>query len=202
MFPFAGIITAFIKGGDMRNVLLGCIILFGLLGGMFAQETMDSDYVIREEDVLSVIVRGEEEYTIRDRAVRMDGRIAMPSLGEIYVSGKTTQQLEAEITEKLKIFMRDPIVQIFLERTPSHRVHVAGKVGRPGNYALTGPTTVLEVLMSAGGPLDTAKVKNIRIIRNVNGREVQFRFNYKDVLQGKNLRQNIQLENRDWIMVP
>jgi polysaccharide export outer membrane protein len=61
---------------------------------------------------------------------------------------------------------------------------------------------VLEVLVSAGGPTPQAKAKKIKVVRIVNGREVQFPFNYIEVLQGKNLQQNILLENRDLILVP
>jgi len=186
----------------MKKVFFGCIILLGFACGLSAQEEIDSDYIIREEDVLSVTVRDEPEYTVRERSVRMDGKITLPMLGEIHASGKTTKQLESEITERLKYLVRDPIVQVFVDKVFSHRVTVAGKVGKPGQYALGSPTTVLEVLMSAGGPLDSAKVKNIKIVRNVNGKEVHFPFNYRNVLQGKNLNQNILLENRDLILVP
>ena len=186
----------------MRNVFFSCIILLVFTCGLPAQDEVDSDYVIREEDVISINVRNEDEYSVKERSVRMDGRITLPQLGEIYVGGKTTKQLEAEITERLKFLVRDPIVQVFVDRVFSHKVTIAGKVGRPGQYSLGAPTNVLEVLMSAGGPLPTASVKNIKIVRVVNGKEVQYPFNYKDALQGKNLQQNILLENRDLILVP
>jgi len=186
----------------MRNVFLSCIILLIAASGLPAQDEADSDYVIREEDILSIDVRNEPEYTVSNRPVRMDGRITLPMLGEIHVGGKTTKQLETEITERLKFLVRDPIVQVFVDKVLSHKVTVAGKVGRPGQYALGAPTNVLEVLMAAGGPLSTASVKNIKIVRIVNGTERQYLFNYKDALKGKNLQQNIQLENRDLILVP
>jgi len=186
----------------MKSIFFSCIVLLGFVCELSAQEVMDGDYIIREEDVLSVSVRDEPEYTVKDRPVRMDGKIPVPMIGEIYVNGKTVKQLEAEITEKLKVFVREPIVQVFVEKTPSYRVTISGNVGRPGDYALTSPTTVLQVLNSAGGPTASAKVKKIIIVRTVNGRDMHFPFNYKEVLQGKNLRQNIQLQNRDLILVP
>jgi len=191
----------------MRNLLFSCIILLGFAGGLPAQEQNDGDLIIREYDSISVIVRDEPEYTVRERAVRMDGRISLPSIGELHVSGKTIKQLEAEVTEKLKILVRDPIVQVFVDNVASHYVLLAGQVGKTGHYSIAAPasgspTTVLDVLVRAGGPTATAKVKNIRIVRTINGKQVIYRFNYKDVLNGKNLQQNIVLENRDYIMVP
>ena len=192
----------------MRNLFFGCIILLGFIcGSLPAQEEAESDYVIREDDVLTIDVRDESEYRVQGRPVRMDGRLTIPMLGEIHVAGKTTKQLESEITERLKYLVRDPIVQVFVDRVVSYWVTLNGKVSRPGRYSIGGPnsgspSTVLEVLATAGGPLPTASVKNIKIVRIVNGREVQFPFNYKDALKGKKLEQNIILENRDLILVP
>ena len=188
----------------MRKIFFICIILLGFTCELPAQqEAADGDYVIREEDVLSIIVRDEKEYDVNARPVRMDGKITMPLLGDIFVSGKTTKELEAEITERLKIHLKEPIiVQVFLESTPSHKVTVGGNVVQPGDYALTSPTTVLQVLNSAKGLTEKAKVKNIKIIRYINGRQVQFNFNYKEFLQAKNLQQNILLQNGDYILVP
>jgi len=186
----------------MKKAFFSCVILLIFITGLPAQEDAGGDYVIREEDVLSITVRDEPEYTVKERAVRMDGRVTLPMLGEIHASGKTTKQLESEITERLKYLVREPIVQVFVDRVFSHRVTLAGKVGRPGQYALSSPTTVLDVLVRAGGPTADAQVKKIKVVRIENGVERQFMFNYKDVLQGKNMKQNILLENRDYIMVP
>ena len=186
----------------MKNVFLGCVILLGSVCGLFAQEEVDGNYIIGESDVLSVDVRKEPEYTAKAITVRVDGMISLPTLGDIHASGKTVKQLEDEIAEKLKEFLIDPIVQVFVDKVVSHWVTVAGQVSRVSQYALTGPTTVLEVIVRAGGPLPTAKTKDIKIIRYVNGKEIQIPFNYKEVIQGKNMSQNILLKNRDTILVP
>ncbi|MDR0310763.1 MAG: polysaccharide export protein [Acidobacteriota bacterium] len=197
----------------MRNIFFGCVILLVFACGLPAQEISaqaeaDDSYVVKEDDILTIDVRGEPEYTVKERPVRMDGKISVPMLSDIHASGKTTKQLEEEITEKLKLFVKEPIVQVFVVKVGSHWVTLAGQVvGRTGRYAIGSPssgspTTVLEILATAGGLKETAKAKNITIARYVNGREVHFKFNYKDVLKGKNLSQNITLENRDYILVP
>ena len=191
---------------SMRSLLLSCVILLGFVHGAFAQleqeEEADTNYLIGEEDILSVTVRNEPEFSIKERSVRMDGRIALPMLGEIHASGKTSRQLEIEITKKLELLVIDPVVTVVVDRVFSHRVTVGGQVSRPGLYAIGSPTTVLEIIVRAGGLTATAKNKAIKIVRYENGKEVQFSFNYKDVIRGKNLRQNILLENRDIILVP
>ncbi|MCL2877978.1 MAG: polysaccharide export protein [Acidobacteria bacterium] len=188
----------------MKKIFIICVVLLGFICGLPAQEQdgPEGSYVIGEEDILSITVRGEPEFSVRDRSVRMDGRIALPMFGEIHASGKTAQQLEEEITKKLEYLVKNPVVIVVVDKVISHRVTVAGQVGKPGLYAITAPTTVLEIIVRAGGPTQNAKGKRIRIVRQVNGREVQFPFNYDDVIKGRNLRQNILLENRDMILVP
>lgn len=189
----------------MKNIFFSCILLLGFVCGMSAQE--DDGYLISEDDIISISVRNEPDFSVKERSVRMDGRISLAMLGEIHVSGKTTKQLEEEITKRLEFFVKDPVVTVFVDRVFSHWVTVAGKANRTGRFAIgspssNSPSTVLDILAIAGGPTETAKVKDIKIIRTVNGKQVQFPFNYKDALQGKNLYQNILLENRDLILVP
>ena len=54
----------------------------------------------------------------------------------------------------------------------------------------------------AGGLHEFAKSKNIMITRQENGRPVAVRFNYQDVLKGRNLKQNIELRPGDTVLVP
>ena len=80
---------------------------------------------------------------------------------------------------------------------------VVGEVAKPGSYALQTPMTVLDVIAQAGGPLEYAKVKSISILRTgADGRSSRLRFNYKEVISGKNLAQNIKLEAHDTVVVP
>ena len=189
----------------MKNVFWGCIILMSFVCGLFAQtvpDEVDSNYIIGEEDVISITVRNEPEFSVSQRSVRMDGRVTLPMLGEIHASGKTAKQLEGEIARRLELFLKSPIVIVVVDRVLSQRVTVAGQVATQGLYAIGSPTTVLEILVRAGGLTQFAREKQIRIVRIVDGREVQFPFNYRDVIRGRNMQQNILLQNRDYIMVP
>jgi polysaccharide export outer membrane protein len=60
------------------------------------------------------------------------------------------------------------------------------------------PTTILEALVNAGGFRDFANSKKIVILRGTK----RLNFNYKEVIKGKNLEQNVLLENGDHIVVP
>jgi len=190
----------------VRNIFISCVILLIFVGGLSAQEStqgeVDSNYVIGEEDILTISVRNEPDFRMEGQSVRLDGKITVPMLGDIYAKGKTAKQLEDDIAEKLRFLVVDPVVIVVVDKIFSNKVTVAGNVAKPGQYALSTPTTVLEVLVRAGQPTEKAKVKNIIIVRVINGKEIHFSFNYKDVIRGKNMRQNILLENRDYILVP
>jgi len=58
-------------------------------------------------------------------------------------------------------------------------------------------------LSLVGGFRDFSNTKKIRIQRKMpDGTIREFRFNYKDVSKGKNMEQNIVLQNGDRIFVP
>jgi polysaccharide export outer membrane protein len=159
------------------------------------------DYVIGTQDVLTVYVWREKEMS-GDVSVRPDGKISLPLMNEIHAAGLTPEQLRAELTQAAGRFIEDPTVTVVVKEIHSRKVYVTGMINRPGPYPLTGPTTVLQMLAIAGGVLEYADAKNIMIMRIEKGQPSTFKFNYKDVAAGKNLKQNIELRPGDTIVVP
>jgi polysaccharide biosynthesis/export protein len=62
--------------------------------------------------------------------------------------------------------------------------------------------TVLQAISSGGGFTLYAKRTKIYVLRQENGKQVKYPFNYKEVLAGKNSEQNIILKAGDTIVVP
>ncbi len=153
-------------------------------------------YVIGPEDVLFVGVFHEPELT-RAVAVRPDGKITMPLIGDMQAAGLTPERFSAQLKQALSTFINNPDVTVSLSQVNSKKYTVAGGVMRPGPYPLVVPTKVFDALSSVGFK-DFANVKKIVIIRG----DKRLKFNYKDVLHGKNLDQNIFLEPGDTIYVP
>jgi polysaccharide export outer membrane protein len=98
--------------------------------------------------------------------------------------------------------VQDPSVTIVVRQINSRKVFITGEVKTPGAFPLTGPRTVMQVIALAGGLNEWADAKNITVARTENGRQVSFKFNYKDVAQGKKLEQNILLKPGDTVIVP
>jgi polysaccharide export outer membrane protein len=148
------------------------------------------------EDVILVHVWREPDLS-GQMVVRPDGKITMPLIREVDVAGLSPEQLTARISEALSKFINNPQVLVQVLAVRSKRYLISGEIFRPGAYPLVAPTTVFEAITLAGGFRDFANTKNIIIIR----RDQRLRFNYKDIVKGKNPSQNVLLENGDKIIV-
>jgi len=162
---------------------------------------LPQEYTIGADDVLSIIFWRDKELTA-DVSVRPDGKISLALLNDVQASGLTPAQLKDRIVEESKKYVEDPNVTVVVKQINSRRVFITGEIRKPGPYPLTGPTTVLQLISLAGGLADYAKPEKITIVRAEDGKPVSFRFNYKQVLEGKKLTQNIELKPGDTIIVP
>jgi polysaccharide export outer membrane protein len=160
-----------------------------------------ADYVIGAEDVLGVVYWRDKDMT-NDVAVRPDGKISLPLLNDVQAAGMTPAQLRDRLVDASKQYFEDPSITVVVKQMNSRKVFITGEVNKPGPFPLVGPTTVLQLISIAGGLREYAESKKILIVRNENGRQTSYLFNYKDVVSRKNLRQNIELKPGDTVIVP
>jgi polysaccharide export outer membrane protein len=160
------------------------------------------DYRIGAGDVLEINVWKEPDATVHAVVVRPDGKISMPLLKEVDVVGLTPVQLEKLITDGLAKLINSPDVTIVVTGINSKKIYVNGKVKKEGPIPYTYRMTVMQALSEAGGITDYAKKKAIYVLRNDNGREFKFPFDYSAVLKGQRMELNIPLEPGDVIVVP
>jgi polysaccharide export outer membrane protein len=162
----------------------------------------DDTFVIGADDVLAISVWKEPDVS-RVVPVRSDGKISLPLAGEVQAGGTTPRQLEKAIAAKLQSYISDPEVTVIVQQINSQKFNILGVVARPGAYPLTNGATVLDAIALAGGFRDFAKQKSIYILRQgPDGTQTRIPFNYKDVIKGKNVEQNIRLQPRDTVVVP
>src|ERR1700731_1949705 len=154
-------------------------------------------YQIGPEDQLFIRVWREPDFTL-PVAVRPDGKITMPLIGELRAAGESPLQLTASLKQLLTQYLNNPDVSVFVTEVRSKKFYIDGEMNRPGSFALVTPTSVLEALSHGGGFREFANTKKIRVLR---GDQV-LHFNYKEVTEGKHLEQNIAVENGDHIIVP
>lgn len=166
-----------------------------------AAPSTDPNYVIGPQDVLDVSVWKEPEVS-RVVPVRPDGRISLPLLNDVQAAGLTPAALAAQLTESLKKYVTNPQVTVIVTAINSQRVYLLGEVTRPGAFPMIPGMTVLQAISSGGGFTQYARTKAIYVLRNENGKQVKYPFNYKDVLGGKKPEQDIALKAGDTIVVP
>ena len=154
-------------------------------------------YSIGTGDVLFVRVWREMDFT-GPYPVRPDGKITIPLVGDVQAAGLTPDRLGEQLKQALSEYINSPDVTVSLQQVNSKKYFITGEVARPGEFILLQPTRVFDALSNASGFRDFANKKKIVIIRGAE----RIRFNYLEVLKGKNLEQNIFLENGDTIIVP
>jgi polysaccharide export outer membrane protein len=157
----------------------------------------NKSYTLGPADVIHVRVWREPDLS-GVMEIRPDGQITMPVIKELKAGGLTPAQLEEQISKALSEYVKNPQVTVSVEAVRSKRYYLSGEINRPGAYPLASATTAFEALTLAGGFREFANKKNITIIRGTQ----RFRFNWNEVVKGKNLAQNIALENGDQIVVP
>ncbi len=159
-------------------------------------------YVIGESDSLDINVWKEKEIS-RGVLVRLDGKISLPLIGEIQASGVTPLQLRDDIARRLKDYIENPVVTVIVSDPRSHHFNMIGQVNKAGTFPLLESMTVFDAIASAGGFKDFAKPNKIYVLRSMSsGERVRLPFNYKEVIKGKNAKQNIALKPGDTIVVP
>lgn len=206
----------------IKQHLVGLACVFVLSGSVFAQPAsrapqapqpgngssaaahggvaLPAGYVIGAEDVLAVIFWRERDMSA-EVVVRPDGKISIPLLNDVQAAGYTPEELSATLEKVAAKFVAEPNATVLVKEIRSRRVFVVGQVNRPGTFPLGSDMNVLQVIALAGGLLDYANRENILVIRTENGAERRLRFNYKEVVDGRNVGQNVMLKPGDTIVV-
>ncbi len=131
----------------MRTVTILCLAVCSLFGSSINRG------VIGPDDTVTITALNVEEISKAWR-VGADGALTLPMVGRIAASGMSVEQLQGEIATRLKKFVKDPQVTLFVSDFRSHPVTVAGAVEKPGVIQVEGPVSLFSVLVQAGGPKD------------------------------------------------
>jgi polysaccharide export outer membrane protein len=159
------------------------------------------DYVIGPEDVLGVLFWREQDMS-GDVQVRPDGMITLPLIGDMAAAGLRPDALKAQIEEAAARFLTEPNASVVVRAINSRKVFITGEIVKPGEYPLTAPRTVMQLIALAGGLNEYADANNIIVMRMENGAQRSFKFRCKDVAKGRGLEQNVMLLPGDTVVVP
>lgn len=186
----------------MLSVSLGCAQT------SWSQATPDQvrdlkvdEYKLGPEDELEIYVWKEEDLN-KNVVVRPDGAVSFPLVGDLHVAGKTVKQVQAALTERIREYIPAAVVTVTVTKVAGYKIYVLGKVVNPGEYVLGSYVNIAKALTLADGLTPYASEKDIKVIRNENGKEMVFRFNYAKFRKGRDMSQNIILKSGDVVVVP
>lgn len=162
-----------------------------------------ADYIVGPADLLEVKIFEADRLSDSVR-VSSTGKITLPLLGSIDVSGLTARETEIKIENlfKEKGYIREPHVSVFVEEYKSKQVSVIGAVNTPGTYELLGRQTLLEALaLSQGLSPDAGRSAYITRIQS-NGERQSFVVDVDSLIINSNPELNIPIEPGDIIFIP
>lgn len=183
----------------IKIMLINALILFGTMANTMAAEV--PNYRIGPGDVLEISVWRDESLS-REVVVPPDGVISFPLIGDIDSKNITVGGIREIITRKLEEYVQDVVVTVMLLEINSLKAYVIGKVNNPGVFPISLDTDVMQILSMAGGLNPFASEKHIHILRRENDELNKIPFNYREMLKGDNLDQNIILQRGDIVVVP
>lgn len=160
------------------------------------------DYEIGAGDKLEFSVFGHDDLK-RSIEVRSDGKANIPMLGDLPVAGKTTDELDEEVTTILgRDYIVDPQVSIELKESAKDWVTIMGEVRTPGRYPLKRDMKLIDLMASAGGITKDAGSRITVARHNPQGGDVQTLAVERDHLLGDVTGQsNIVLQRNDVVTV-
>lgn len=162
-----------------------------------------STYRLGPEDVISVTVFGQERYSRANITIPPNGRISLVLIpGGVVVKGKTVEEVAEIIRQKYDEYIKDPQVDVSLDKAMSYRYSIIGDVAQPGIRPLSRQMTVREALAEAGGALNTGDTSKVAVIRKQpDGTLAKINVNVKKILQGK-IVDDSYLQPGDQVVVP
>jgi polysaccharide export outer membrane protein len=156
------------------------------------------DYVVGPGDGLSVDLWGGVSQRLY-RVVDREGRVSLPEVGPILVSGKSLAEVQQSLQQILRTQFRDVSADVSLGRLRSIRVYEVGDVSSPGAYDISSLSTPLNALFVAGGPTAGG---SMRILKHYRGARLIETVDVYDLLL-HGVKTDLQrLENGDTVQVP
>jgi len=195
----------------MKKLLLSLLLIACVSFVAPATTAAQTDYIVGAQDVLTITVFGEKEFSGR-YTVEQDGTFTYAQLGRIKAGGLTLRALEVELKKQLADgYLKDPQVAVAIETYKSQQILVLGEVRTPGTYQIAGGLSVLQALAQAGSTTPAAS-RQIIVVRptkkDATPRDGPGEPNSEVIridlgqLQAGDLTMNISLRDGDTLTVP
>lgn len=174
---------------------LGTLALFVTL--LSSRPGYSKEYVVQVGDQIRISLPGEN--TLDDPfIVDKEGRIVLPEVGAISVSGLSENDLQKNVSNKMQTMFKDlSNLNIYVYKKQM-LITVQGYVNDPGEHILSANSSIQLALHAAGGLRAGAQLDRIQIIRQGTTNT----FNYKKYLDSGSDRLLPKLQSLDTLFVP
>lgn len=162
---------------------------------------LEDTYTIGAPDELSITVFPQRELNQIVR-VRPDGKITMSLIGDVFVQGKTPEQVDAVLTARLGEYLKGAEVTVTVTDFQSKRIYVVGEVTSPGRYPYEGRTTVVDAVMTAGSYTRRADIGRFILVRPSETAPQVMDVDFAEVLTRGRAEYDLYLQPGDILYVP
>lgn len=146
---------------------------------------LGADYRIAPLDKLNVTVFQVADLS-SEVEVDLGGNISMPLIGQVRAVDLTTRELQDQIAHRLgERYLRNPQVTVSVRESTRRNITVDGSVRQPGQFALNGPTTLLQAVAMARGPDESANPRRVAVFRQIQGHRMAAAFDLTDIRRGR-----------------
>ena len=175
---------------------LGLLVVFGTIcsfagcqqpGGLPPKQALAPTAVtLVSGDVIKLTFPGAPELN-QSQKIRTDGKVNLPLVGEVDAAGRTIPTLQNDLIQRYKSELKTSKVIVTLESSVT-QVIVSGAVGRPGRLTFERPTTIFQAIMEAGGVTDFGSLRNVHLVRLMNGQQQTQVLDLRPTLSGQTTR--------------
>lgn len=168
-----------------------------------ARMAPQTEYLIGVGDTLDIKFLYNPELNELAVPVRPDGRISLQLANEVPAANLSPSQLRDVLAKKYAAEINKPEIAVIVRTFTSHKVFVDGEVLFPGTIPIQGATRLVEAISLARGFRESARLSNVIVIRkDADGKAMSTNIDYRKIIDGSDLDQNITLMPYDIVYVP
>lgn len=168
-----------------------------------ARMAPQAEYLIGVGDTLDIKFLYNPELNELNVPVRPDGRISLQLTNDVQAANLTPNQLREILAKKYATEINKPEIAVIVRTFTSHKVFVDGEVLFPGLIEIKGPTSLVHAISLARGFRESARLSNVIVIRkDAEGKAMSTNIDYRKIIDGSDLSQNIMLLPYDIVYVP
>lgn len=193
-----------------------CVLMAGLLlmlgactssqapAPISAGKSPNLHYIIGPGDNLNIQVWRNPEVSA-SVPVRPDGKISTPLVEDLEAANKTPSQLARDIEKALAKFIQDPIVTVIVTGFVGpydSQVRVIGQAAKPQALQYREKMTLMDVMIAVGGITDFAAGNKASLVRNVDGKQQQYRVRLESLIRDGDISANVEVLPGDILIIP